>query len=94
MSLWTPLLTLYTVTQRSLFICPDSWKAEFIKNERKKLLNYKALLVKSLQPAIYCPFAGFFVEAHPSDRYFVQRGWPGSVQEQQITIMYSKDKLL
>ncbi|XP_069012568.1 cytidine monophosphate-N-acetylneuraminic acid hydroxylase isoform X1 [Embiotoca jacksoni] len=47
----------------------DSWKAQFIKNERKKLLNYKALLVKSLQPKIYCPFAGYFVEAHPSDRY-------------------------
>ncbi|XP_029017734.1 cytidine monophosphate-N-acetylneuraminic acid hydroxylase isoform X2 [Betta splendens] len=46
----------------------DSWKAEFIKNERKKLLNYKASLVKSLQPRIYCPFAGYFVEAHPSDR--------------------------
>uniref|UniRef100_A0A673CT03 Cytidine monophosphate-N-acetylneuraminic acid hydroxylase n=1 Tax=Sphaeramia orbicularis TaxID=375764 RepID=A0A673CT03_9TELE len=47
----------------------DSWKAEFIKNERRKLLNYKADLVKSLQPKIYCPFAGYFVEAHPSDRY-------------------------
>ncbi|XP_031610205.2 cytidine monophosphate-N-acetylneuraminic acid hydroxylase-like [Oreochromis aureus] len=47
----------------------DFWKAEFIKNERKKLLNYKATLVKSLQPRIYCPFAGYFVEAHPSDRY-------------------------
>uniref|UniRef100_A0A3B5M7L0 Cytidine monophosphate-N-acetylneuraminic acid hydroxylase n=1 Tax=Xiphophorus couchianus TaxID=32473 RepID=A0A3B5M7L0_9TELE len=47
----------------------DSWKAEFIKNERKKLLNYKATLVKSLQPRIYCPFAGYFVEAHPSDKY-------------------------
>ncbi|KAI3366493.1 hypothetical protein L3Q82_000633 [Scortum barcoo] len=47
----------------------ESWKADFIKNERKKLLNYKAQLVKSLQPRIYCPFAGYFVEAHPSDRY-------------------------
>ncbi|MEQ2297704.1 hypothetical protein AMECASPLE_037355, partial [Ameca splendens] len=47
----------------------DSWKAEFIKSERKKLLNYKAMLVKSLQPRIYCPFAGYFVEAHPSDKY-------------------------
>ncbi|KAM7377898.1 hypothetical protein PAMA_013017 [Pampus argenteus] len=47
----------------------DSWKAQFIKNERKKLLNYKAMLVKSLQPRIYCPFAGYFVEAHPSDSY-------------------------
>ncbi|KAM3859260.1 cytidine monophosphate-N-acetylneuraminic acid hydroxylase [Diretmus argenteus] len=47
----------------------EMWKAEFIKNERKKLMNYKALLVKSLQPRIYCPFAGYFVEAHPSDSY-------------------------
>ncbi|XP_041834101.1 cytidine monophosphate-N-acetylneuraminic acid hydroxylase-like [Melanotaenia boesemani] len=47
----------------------DSWKAEFIKTERKKLLNYKSMLVKSLQPRIYCPFAGCFVEAHPSDKY-------------------------
>ncbi|XP_015253597.1 PREDICTED: cytidine monophosphate-N-acetylneuraminic acid hydroxylase-like [Cyprinodon variegatus] len=46
----------------------DSWKAEFIKTERKKLLNYKTTLVKSLQPRIYCPFAGYFVEAHPSDK--------------------------
>uniref|UniRef100_A0A3Q3MI75 Cytidine monophospho-N-acetylneuraminic acid hydroxylase n=1 Tax=Labrus bergylta TaxID=56723 RepID=A0A3Q3MI75_9LABR len=46
----------------------DSWKAGFIKNERNKLLNYKAQLVKSLEPRIYCPFAGYFVEAHPSDR--------------------------
>jgi len=36
-------------------------------NERKKLLNYKTQLVKSLQPKIYCPFAGYFTEAHPSD---------------------------
>ncbi|KAM9704898.1 cytidine monophosphate-N-acetylneuraminic acid hydroxylase isoform 1-T2 [Menidia menidia] len=47
----------------------DSWKAEFIQTERRKLLNYKSLLVKSLQPRIYCPFAGYFVEAHPSDKY-------------------------
>ncbi|KAG7483909.1 hypothetical protein MATL_G00043290 [Megalops atlanticus] len=47
----------------------EKWKEDFIKNERKKLLNYKAQLVKSLQPKIYCPFAGYFVEAHPSDRY-------------------------
>ncbi|XP_075867572.1 cytidine monophosphate-N-acetylneuraminic acid hydroxylase [Nelusetta ayraudi] len=47
----------------------DSWKANFIRNERKKLLNYKAQLVKTLRPRIYCPFAGYFVEAHPSDRY-------------------------
>eukprot|EP00071_Canis_lupus_P036674 XP_022270231.1 cytidine monophosphate-N-acetylneuraminic acid hydroxylase [Canis lupus familiaris] len=47
----------------------EEWKAEFIKTERKKLLNYKARLVKDLQPRIYCPFAGYFVESHPSDKY-------------------------
>ncbi|TKS91052.1 Cytidine monophosphate-N-acetylneuraminic acid hydroxylase [Collichthys lucidus] len=47
----------------------DSWKADFIKRERAKLLNYKAQMVRYLQPKIYCPFAGYFVEAHPSDRY-------------------------
>nr|XP_015797661.2 cytidine monophosphate-N-acetylneuraminic acid hydroxylase [Nothobranchius furzeri] len=47
----------------------DSWKTDFIKTERRKLLNYKAELVRSLQPRIYCPFAGYFVEAHPSDKY-------------------------
>lgn len=59
-----------TLLMQSVNVClqPDSWKADFIKNERKKLLNYKAQLVTSLQPKIYCPFAGYFVEAHPSDR--------------------------
>eukprot|EP00073_Rattus_norvegicus_P053714 XP_017456098.1 PREDICTED: cytidine monophospho-N-acetylneuraminic acid hydroxylase isoform X2 [Rattus norvegicus] len=47
----------------------EEWKAQFIKAERRKLLNYKAQLVKDLQPRIYCPFAGYFVEAHPSDKY-------------------------
>ncbi|XP_054841652.1 cytidine monophosphate-N-acetylneuraminic acid hydroxylase-like [Eublepharis macularius] len=47
----------------------EEWKAQFIKTERKKLLNYKAQLVNDLKPKIYCPFAGYFVEAHPSDSY-------------------------
>ncbi|XP_063781283.1 cytidine monophosphate-N-acetylneuraminic acid hydroxylase-like [Pseudophryne corroboree] len=47
----------------------EEWKSQFIKTERKKLLNYKAQLVKDLNPRIYCPFAGYFVEAHPSDKY-------------------------
>uniref|UniRef100_A0A3P9BH80 Cytidine monophosphate-N-acetylneuraminic acid hydroxylase n=1 Tax=Maylandia zebra TaxID=106582 RepID=A0A3P9BH80_9CICH len=59
----------------------DSWKAEFIKNERKKLLNYKATLAKSLQPRIYCPFAGYFVEAHPSDRYIKDTNIKNSAED-------------
>ncbi|XP_053106182.1 cytidine monophosphate-N-acetylneuraminic acid hydroxylase-like isoform X2 [Hemicordylus capensis] len=47
----------------------EAWKAQFIKTERKKLLNYKAQLVTDLKPKIYCPFAGYFIEAHPSDSY-------------------------
>ncbi|XP_048364484.1 cytidine monophosphate-N-acetylneuraminic acid hydroxylase-like [Sphaerodactylus townsendi] len=47
----------------------EEWKAQFIKTERKKLLNYKAQLVNDFKPKIYCPFAGYFVEAHPSDSY-------------------------
>uniref|UniRef100_A0A3Q3CTV2 Cytidine monophospho-N-acetylneuraminic acid hydroxylase n=1 Tax=Haplochromis burtoni TaxID=8153 RepID=A0A3Q3CTV2_HAPBU len=62
-------------------VFPDSWKAEFIKNERKKLLNYKATLVKSLQPRIYCPFAGYFVEAHPSDRYIKDSNIKNSAED-------------
>ncbi|XP_030645472.1 cytidine monophosphate-N-acetylneuraminic acid hydroxylase [Chanos chanos] len=59
----------------------ENWKAEFIKNERKKLLNYKAQLVKSLQPKIYCPFAGYFVEAHPSDRYIKETNTKNSPED-------------
>ncbi|XP_045928596.1 cytidine monophosphate-N-acetylneuraminic acid hydroxylase [Micropterus dolomieu] len=59
----------------------DSWKAEFVKNERKKLLNYKAQLVKSLKPRIYCPFAGYFVEAHPSDRYIKDTNTKNSAED-------------
>ena len=47
----------------------DSWKDQFIKNERKKLLQYKASIVKNVAPKLYIPFAGYFVEAHPSDEY-------------------------
>uniref|UniRef100_A0A8C6UGB3 Cytidine monophospho-N-acetylneuraminic acid hydroxylase n=1 Tax=Neogobius melanostomus TaxID=47308 RepID=A0A8C6UGB3_9GOBI len=48
----------------------DSWKAQFVKNERKKLLNYKASLVKSLQP-----------KAHPSDRYIKETNTKNSAAD-------------
>ncbi|XP_071966265.1 cytidine monophosphate-N-acetylneuraminic acid hydroxylase-like isoform X2 [Antedon mediterranea] len=47
----------------------EEWKAKFVKNERKKLLYYKTQVVRDVAPKIYCPFAGYFVEAHPSDKY-------------------------
>uniref|UniRef100_A0A674DYB2 Cytidine monophospho-N-acetylneuraminic acid hydroxylase n=1 Tax=Salmo trutta TaxID=8032 RepID=A0A674DYB2_SALTR len=67
----------------------ESWKADFIKNERKKLMNYKAQLVKSLQPKIYCPFAGYFVEAHPSDRYIKETNTKNKAEELNALIKKS-----
>lgn len=52
-------------------VLAEEWKAQFIRAERRKLLHYKARQVRELQPRVFCPFAGYFVEAHPSDRY----GW-------------------
>ena len=47
----------------------EEWKRKFIKTERQKLLQYKASVVKEVKPKLYIPFAGYFVEAHPSDKY-------------------------
>ncbi|XP_071812543.1 cytidine monophosphate-N-acetylneuraminic acid hydroxylase-like [Apostichopus japonicus] len=47
----------------------EEWKAQFIKRERNKLLYYKTQVVRDVSPLLYCPFAGYFVEAHPSDHY-------------------------
>ncbi|XP_055047282.2 cytidine monophosphate-N-acetylneuraminic acid hydroxylase isoform X2 [Misgurnus anguillicaudatus] len=67
----------------------ETWKAEFIKNERKKLLNYKTQLVKVLQPKIYCPFAGYFTEAHPSDRYIKETNKKNSAEDLNASIRTS-----
>uniref|UniRef100_A0A8C1XWJ6 Cytidine monophospho-N-acetylneuraminic acid hydroxylase n=1 Tax=Cyprinus carpio TaxID=7962 RepID=A0A8C1XWJ6_CYPCA len=72
----------------------ESWKADFIKNERKKLLNYKTQLVKSLQPKIYCPFAGYFTEAHPSDRYIKETNSKNSAADLNESIRKSCPNIL
>nr|XP_060628705.1 cytidine monophosphate-N-acetylneuraminic acid hydroxylase-like [Anolis sagrei ordinatus] len=59
----------------------EVWKAQFIKTERRKLLNYKAQLVTDLKPKIYCPFAGYFVEAHPSDSYIKETNLKNDPEE-------------
>lgn len=46
----------------------EEWKAQFIKRERNKLMYYKTQVVRDVSPLLYCPFAGYFVEAHPSDQ--------------------------
>ncbi|XP_073669915.1 cytidine monophosphate-N-acetylneuraminic acid hydroxylase-like isoform X2 [Paramisgurnus dabryanus] len=67
----------------------ETWKAEFIKKERKKLLNYKTQLVKILQPKIYYPFAGYFIEAHPSDRYIKETNTKNSAENLNASIRKS-----
>ncbi|XP_077862940.1 cytidine monophosphate-N-acetylneuraminic acid hydroxylase-like [Saccoglossus kowalevskii] len=47
----------------------EDWKRNFIKSERRKLLYYKTQVVRKVNPVVYFPFAGYFVEAHPSDKY-------------------------
>ncbi|XP_072042665.1 cytidine monophosphate-N-acetylneuraminic acid hydroxylase-like [Amphiura filiformis] len=47
----------------------ETWKKQFIKRERNKLLYYKTQVIRDVAPKVYCPFAGYFVEAHPSDKY-------------------------
>ncbi|XP_035263259.1 cytidine monophosphate-N-acetylneuraminic acid hydroxylase-like isoform X1 [Anguilla anguilla] len=71
----------------------EKWKEDFIKNERKKLLNYKAQLVKSLQPKIYCPFAGYFVEAHPSDSYIKATNVKNCVEDLNALISKQADSI-
>ncbi|KAM8782357.1 cytidine monophosphate-N-acetylneuraminic acid hydroxylase isoform 1-T1 [Rhynchonycteris naso] len=69
----------------------EEWKAQFIRTERKKLLNYKARQVKDLRPHIYCPFAGYFVEAHPSDRYIKETNIKNDPNELNNLIRKSSD---
>ncbi|XP_060019538.1 cytidine monophosphate-N-acetylneuraminic acid hydroxylase isoform X2 [Lagenorhynchus albirostris] len=71
----------------------EEWKAQFIKTERKKLLNYKARLVKDLQPRIYCPFAGYFVESHPSDKYIKETNIKNDPNELNNLIKKNSDVL-
>ncbi|XP_033099034.1 cytidine monophosphate-N-acetylneuraminic acid hydroxylase-like [Anneissia japonica] len=56
----------------------EQWKAEFVKRERKKLLYYKTQVIRDVAPKVYCPFAGYFVEAHPSDNDYVTTPTPGT----------------
>uniref|UniRef100_H2ZVX4 Cytidine monophosphate-N-acetylneuraminic acid hydroxylase n=1 Tax=Latimeria chalumnae TaxID=7897 RepID=H2ZVX4_LATCH len=71
----------------------EDWKAQFVKTERKKLLNYKAQLVKDLSPKVYCPFAGYFVEAHPSDKYIRETNLKNDPDELNTLIRKSKSDI-
>nr|XP_033790514.1 cytidine monophosphate-N-acetylneuraminic acid hydroxylase-like [Geotrypetes seraphini] len=71
----------------------ENWKTQFIKNERKKLLNYKVQLVKDLKPRIFCPFAGYFIEAHPSDKYIKETNLKNDPDELNRLVRNNSDVL-
>ncbi|XP_076153343.1 cytidine monophosphate-N-acetylneuraminic acid hydroxylase-like [Alosa pseudoharengus] len=72
----------------------ESWKANFIRTERRKLLQYKAQLVKSLQPKIYCPFAGYFIEVHPSDKYIKETNIKNSPEDLNAQVRKNSPDIL
>ncbi|XP_035667551.1 cytidine monophosphate-N-acetylneuraminic acid hydroxylase-like [Branchiostoma floridae] len=49
----------------------EEWKERFMANDRKNLLFHKKEVVREVNPKVYCPFAGFFLEAHPADKYIL-----------------------
>ena len=56
----------------SMFVCNlnysvEKWKDNFIKSERAKEINRKVAMAKKVNPSMYLPFAGYFVEAYPFD---------------------------
>ncbi|KAI8513473.1 hypothetical protein Bbelb_101120 [Branchiostoma belcheri] len=59
----------------------DEWKAQFIATERKKLLYYKTQVVRDVNPRVYCPFAGYFVEAYPGDKYIRDTNTKNSAEQ-------------
>ncbi|KAI8484179.1 hypothetical protein Bbelb_381330 [Branchiostoma belcheri] len=49
----------------------ETWKEKFMEKDRKNLLFHKKEVVREVNPKVYCPFAGFFLEAHPTDKYIL-----------------------
>jgi len=45
----------------------EEWTTPFIKNERKKIIERTKAMIKRCNAKYFIPFAGYFVEAHPSD---------------------------
>ncbi|XP_062517845.1 cytidine monophosphate-N-acetylneuraminic acid hydroxylase-like [Corticium candelabrum] len=47
----------------------EEWKDNFIKSERAKEINRKVAMAKKVNPSMYLPFAGYYVEAYSFDEY-------------------------
>ncbi|XP_019625243.1 PREDICTED: cytidine monophosphate-N-acetylneuraminic acid hydroxylase-like [Branchiostoma belcheri] len=72
----------------------NEWKAKFIATERKKLLYYKTQVVRDVNPKVYCPFAGFFVEAHPADKYIRDTNTKNSAEQLNTLINRYSDHII
>ncbi|XP_035682762.1 cytidine monophosphate-N-acetylneuraminic acid hydroxylase-like [Branchiostoma floridae] len=72
----------------------DEWKAAFISTERKKLLYYKTQVVRDVNPKVYCPFAGYFVEAYPSDTYIRDTNTKNSAERLNALINRYSDHII
>ncbi|XP_066287645.1 cytidine monophosphate-N-acetylneuraminic acid hydroxylase-like [Branchiostoma lanceolatum] len=72
----------------------DKWKANFIATERKKLLYYKTQVVRDVNPKIYCPYAGYFVEAHPGDKYIRDTNTKNSAEQLNALINRYSDHII
>ncbi|XP_035688671.1 cytidine monophosphate-N-acetylneuraminic acid hydroxylase-like [Branchiostoma floridae] len=70
------------------------WKAKFIATERKKLLYYKTQVVRDVNPKVYCPFAGYFVEAHPADKYIRDTNTKNSAEQLNALINKYSDHII
>ncbi|XP_071962455.1 cytidine monophosphate-N-acetylneuraminic acid hydroxylase-like [Antedon mediterranea] len=53
----------------------ENWKREYVKFERNKLLYYKCQVIKEVNPKVFCPIAGYFLEAHPADKYIKENNF-------------------
>ncbi|XP_035680899.1 cytidine monophosphate-N-acetylneuraminic acid hydroxylase-like [Branchiostoma floridae] len=70
------------------------WKERFIATERKKLLYYKTQVVRDVNPKVYCPFAGYFVEAHPADTYIRETNFKNSAEKLNTLINRYSDHII
>ncbi|KAI8519289.1 hypothetical protein Bbelb_025460 [Branchiostoma belcheri] len=71
----------------------EDWKAKFIATERKKLLYYKTQVVRDVNPKLYCPFAGYFLEAHPADKYILDTNTKNQADQLNALINKYSDRI-
>ena len=56
----------------------ETWIRDFVRSERKKLIQRRIALCQKTRTKLFVPFAGYFTEAHPADRLVRQRNYKNS----------------